>query len=155
MFADGIHEAKRSMSTAEQIATKVTASFEAQGFMTALGAKITDVREGVVAIACARNDGLTQQHGFFHAGLLTSILDSACGYAALSVMPPDADVLTVEFKVNLLRPADTDRVVATGTILKNGRRLVVTEGIATDESGTTIYAKMVATMIVLQKENEG
>lgn len=116
--------------------------------MKTLGAEIIHIEAGKVIIACIKNDGLTQQDGFFHAGVLTSIADSACGYAALSVMPEDADVLSVEFKMNLLRPATAEKIIAAGTVLKNGRTLVVCEGIVTDETETTIYAKMIGTMIV-------
>lgn len=127
---------------------KIKDSFAKQAFMKTLGAEIVHIEKGKVVIACSKNDGLTQQHGFFHAGVLTSIADSACGYAALSVMPEDADVLSVEFKVNLLRPAIADKIIATGTVLKNGRTLVVCEGIVTNEAETTIFAKMIGTMIV-------
>ncbi|MEZ5344757.1 MAG: PaaI family thioesterase [Pyrinomonadaceae bacterium] len=131
---------------------KIRNSFDKQSFMKTLGAKITKIEEGKVVIECAKNGGLTQQHGFFHAGVLTSIADSACGYAALSVMPEDADVLTVEFKVNLLRPATADKIVATGKVLKNGRTLVVCEAAVTDGSGNSEFLKMIGTMIVLKRE---
>lgn len=127
---------------------KIKDNFAKQAFMKTLGAEIIHIEKGKVIIACSKNDGLTQQHGFFHAGVLTSIVDSACGYAALSVMPEDADVLSVEFKINLLRPATAGKIIAAGTVLKNGRTLVVCEGIVTDESETTIFAKMIGTMIV-------
>lgn len=127
---------------------RIQNNFEKQAFMKTLSAEIVQIEEGKVVIACKKNDGLTQQHGFFHAGVLTSICDSACGYAALSVMPEDADVLSVEFKINLLRPATADKIIATGTVLKNGRTLVVCEGIVTDEAETTTFAKMIGTMIV-------
>ena len=127
---------------------RIHENFAKQAFMKTLGAEIISIEEGKVVIACSKDESLTQQNGFFHAGVLTSIVDSACGYAALSMMPEDADVLSVEFKVNLLRPATADKIIATGTVLKNGRTLVVTEGIVTDESGEKIYAKMVGTMFV-------
>ena len=116
--------------------------------MKTLGAEIVSIEEGKVVIACSKNEGLTQQHGFFHAGVLTSICDSACGYAALTVMPETADVLSVEFKINLLRPAVSDKIIATGTVLKNGRTLIVSEGVVTDERQEKIFAKMIGTMIV-------
>ncbi len=127
---------------------RIEENFYRQSFMKTLGAQIVHVEEGKVVIGCSKNEGLTQQNGFFHAGVLTSIADSACGYAALSVMPENADVLSVEFKVNLLRPATADKIIATGTVLKNGRTLVVCEGVVTDESEKTVYAKMIGTMIV-------
>lgn len=127
---------------------RIQENFDKQVFMKTLGAEIVSIEEGKVVIACEKKDGLTQQHGFFHAGVLTSICDSACGYAALTVMPETADVLSVEFKVNLLRPATADKIIATGTVLKSGRTLVVCEGIVTDEAGEKIFAKMIGTMIV-------
>lgn len=126
-------------------------SFNRQEFMRTLGAELLEVAEGRVVIGCAKRDGLTQQDGFFHAGVLASIADSACGYAALTVMPEDAGVLSVEFKINLLRPATAERIVAVGTVLKPGRTLVVCEGLVTDEPEEKIYAKMVATMFVARR----
>ena len=95
-----------------------------------------------------RND-LTQQRGIVHAGVLTSILDSACGYAALTMMPEDADVVSVEFKVNLLRPTDGDLFMAEGRVLKAGRTLTVVRGDAYVNSaqGRTLVATMLATMM--------
>lgn len=127
---------------------RIKDNFARQAFMKTLGAEIIHIETGKIIIACSKNENLTQQHGFFHAGVLTSLIDSACGYAALTLMPEDADVLSVEFKVNLLRPATADKIIATGTVLKNGRTLVVCEGVVTDESASTIYAKMIGTMIV-------
>ncbi len=131
---------------------RIHENFNKQAFMKTLGAKIVSIEEGKVVLACSKDDSLTQQNGFFHAGVLTSVVDSACGYAALSVMPEDADVLSVEFKVNLLRPATTDKIIATGMVLKSGRTLVVCEGIVTDEAETTVFAKMIGTMIVVRSK---
>ncbi len=116
--------------------------------MKTLGAEIVQIEAGKVVISCQKNVALTQQHGFFHAGVLTSIVDSACGYAALTMMPEEADVLSAEFKINLLRPATAEKIFATGTVLKSGRTLIVCEGVVTDEAETTIFAKMVGTMFV-------
>jgi uncharacterized protein (TIGR00369 family) len=127
---------------------RIKDSFDKQGFMKTLGAEIIHIEEGKVVIACTKNEGLTQQHGFFHAGVLTTIADTACGYAALSVAPEDADVLSVEFKINLMRPAVSDKIIATGTVLKSGKTLVFCEGVVTDESETTVFAKILATIIV-------
>ena len=127
---------------------KIKDNFAKQAFMKTLGAEIIQIEKGEVIISCSKNESLTQQHGFFHAGVLTSIADSACGYAALTMMPEDADVLSVEFKINLLRPANSDKIIATGTVLKSGRTLVICEGVVTDESETIIFAKMIGTMFV-------
>lgn len=108
--------------------TLVAASFSAQGLMATLGAELTGVTDGEVHIELAPRPALDQQNGYVHAGALTSILDSACGYAALTVAPPGHDVLTVEFKVNFLRPALADRFIAIGKVRKSGRTLTVCEG---------------------------
>lgn len=127
---------------------RIQESFDKQGFMKTLGAKIVHIEEGKVVISCSKNEDLTQQHGFFHAGVLTSLADTACGYAALSVTSEDSDVLSVEFKINLMRPTTAEKIIATGIVLKSGRTLVFCEGVVTDESETTTYAKMLATIFV-------
>src|ERR1700741_832725 len=97
----------------------VVASFAAQGLMATLGAELTRVADGEVHIELLPRPELGQQNGYVHAGALTSILDSACGYAALTVAPSGHDVLTVEFKVNFLRPALADRFIAIGKVRKD------------------------------------
>ncbi|MDX1910291.1 MAG: PaaI family thioesterase [Saprospiraceae bacterium] len=131
------------------IEQKIRDSFSRQGFMQTLGARITSLETGRVCLQCAFRDGLSQQNGFFHAGVLSSIADSACGYAALSVMPEDADVLSVEFKINLLKPANTEKIEASGVVIQAGKRLVVCEAGVTDAVSGKLLAKMTATMIVL------
>jgi uncharacterized protein (TIGR00369 family) len=96
------------------IVERVHASFARQGAMATLGAELEDVASGHVAIAVPVEPRLSQQHGFLHAGVVVAALDSACGYAALTLMPDEAEVLTVELKVNLLAPASGDRLVAQG-----------------------------------------
>jgi uncharacterized protein (TIGR00369 family) len=117
--------------------------------MTTLGARLTNIEPGKVTIECSLHEGLTQQHGFFHAGVLTSIVDSACGYAALTLMPEDKEVLSVEFKINFLKPANTSKIIATGTVLQSGNKLTVCEGHVYDETKTRLLAKMTATMIAV------
>lgn len=87
-------------------------SFARQGLMHTLQAQLQSVEPGQVTITCPFSAALSQQHGYFHAGVLTSIVDSACGYAALTMMPEGAEVLTVEFKVNFMKPASTDQLIA-------------------------------------------
>ena len=125
----------------------VTSSFQKQGLMTTLGAKLVSVEKGKVVIECSRNQGLTQQHGYFHAGVLTAIADSVCGYAALTMMPEGKEVLTVEFKVNFLRPANTNKIIAEGNVVHSGKTLTLCEGEVFDESGSKLLAKMTATII--------
>ncbi|KGQ18599.1 Phenylacetic acid degradation protein PaaD [Lysobacter dokdonensis DS-58] len=103
----------------------VSDSFAAQGLMQHLGARLVSIEPGEVRIAMAPSPEISQQNGFVHAGALTAILDSACGYAALTMAPDGSDVLTAEFKVNLLRPAVADEFVAIGKVVKAGRTLTV------------------------------
>jgi len=115
--------------------------------MKTLGAEIESVEPGKVTLTCAFVEGLTQQHGLLHGGVLASLADVACGYAALSTMPPDREVLTVEFKINFLKPAKTKRLIAVGQVLQSGRTLTVCEGTVFDETRTRAIARMTTTMI--------
>ena len=99
-----------------------------QGVMATLGAELADVAAGRVAIALPIEARLSQQDGFLHAGVVVTALDSACGYAALTLMPDEAEVLTVELKVNLLAPASGDSLVAEGEAVRAGRTLTVCRG---------------------------
>ena len=117
--------------------------------MATLGAELAEVASGLVTIELPIERRLSQQDGFLHAGVVVAALDSACGYAALTLMPEDAEVLTVEFKVNLLAPADGDRLVAKGEVLRAGRTLTVCRGDAHAEQGAerVHVATMLATMV--------
>jgi len=115
--------------------------------MKTLGAEIESVEPGKVTLTCAFAEGLTQQHGLLHGGVLASLADVACGYAALSTMPPEREVLTVEFKINFLKSAKTKRLVAVGQVLQSGRTLTVCEGTVFDETRTRPIARMTTTMI--------
>lgn len=110
------------------------------------------VENGKVIITRKRKDTLTQQQGLLHGGVVTSLADVACGYAALTTMPIDSEVLTVEFKINLIRPAISNKVAAIGRVVKTGKTLVIAEAIVTDENGENIIAKMLATMITTQNK---
>src|SRR6478735_4989995 len=112
---------------------RVRDSFARQRFMVTLGATLDVVRPGEIHIGFSHREELTQQHGFLHAGVLASVADSACGYAALSLMEPGAGVLSVEFKVNMLAPAVGERFVATGRVVRSGRTLTVCAGEVTTE----------------------
>lgn len=116
---------------------RVRRSFERQAFMRLLGAQLERVVPGEVDIVLPFRDDLVQQHGFLHAGVTTAIADSACGYAALSLMPPDAAVLSVEYKVNMLAPAKGSRFLARGRVIKSGRTVTVcrAEVLAFDRQG--------------------
>jgi uncharacterized protein (TIGR00369 family) len=128
---------------------KIKQSFDKQGLMKTLGAQLIEVEKGKVKITCEFSEALSQQHGFFHAGVMTSIADSACGYAALTLMPLEKDVLSVEFKINFLKPAKTTKIIATGTVLQSGKNLTICEGYVFDETETKLLAKMTATLIAV------
>lgn len=107
-----------------EVRARVTASFERQGLMRHLGARLTRIAPGQVHIELAGRPEVAQQHGYIHAGATSAIADSAGGYAALTLFPEDADVLTVEYKLNLLAPA-VQHIEAVGTVLRSGRTLTV------------------------------
>ncbi|MER6087508.1 PaaI family thioesterase [Streptomyces bluensis] len=104
---------------------RVQDSFDRQGLMAHLGAQITRIAPGRVHIVLPARAEVTQQHGYFHAGATSAVAESAGGYAALTLFPEDCEVLTVEYKINLLAPAAGDRIEAVGTVLKSGRTLTV------------------------------
>jgi len=110
-----------------QFERRTRESFARQGAMALIGAKLERVEPGLVEIGLDYRPALSQQHGFFHAGMLSTIADSAGGYAGRSVFPADASVLTVEFKVNLIAPADGERVRAEGLVIRSGRTLTICE----------------------------
>ena len=132
-------------------AERVRASFARQGAMHTIGASLAEVAPGRVVIELPWAQGLTQQHGFLHAGIVATALDSACGYAASTLMPGDAGVLTVEFKINLLAPAKGQRFRMEGVVLKPGRTISVVEGraYAADEGREKLVATMNATLMTI------
>lgn len=140
------------VSNADFVQT-IRASFHRQGLMRLLGAALDVVQPGHVRITLPFNDVLTQQHGFFHAGAITSIVDSACEYAALTLMPPSSEVLTIEYKVNFVAPASGEFVVAHGRVLKSGRTVTVCQGevVAVKDGMEKLCATMLATMISRQE----
>ena len=131
------------------ITERVRASFARQGMMATLGAELVSVEPGRVEMAIRHDERLTQQHGFLHAGAVTSVLDTACGYAAYSVMPPDAAVLTVSFTVNLLAPAAGARFAIVGEVVRAGRTLTVCRADAFADGDKRPFAVMQATMTAL------
>lgn len=108
-----------------EIRKRVRESFDRQGLMTHLGARMTHIAPGRVHIELPARSEVTQQNGYVHAGATSAVADSAGGYAALTLFPEESDVLTVEYKINLLAPAVGDRIEAIGTVLKPGRTLTV------------------------------
>ena len=136
-----------------QFADRVRASFARQEVMRTLGATLTRVEPGLVEIALPFRNDLTQQHGFLHAGVITTIVDSACGYAALSLMPAQTGVLSIEYKVNFLAPARGSRFIARGRVLRAGKTITVCMGdvmAVQDDGQEVVIATMLATMLVVR-----
>lgn len=131
------------------IEKRVRDSFARQSVMATIGASLAKVGHGEATIELPFRSDLTQQHGFVHAGVVTMIVDTACGYAALTLMPPSAAVLTVEYKVNFLSPATGEKLIARGRVLKPGRTLMVCLGEvhAKNDGKEKLIATMLATMI--------
>ena len=140
------------MPDLKEIDARVRGSFARQSIMTTLGAEIAAVRAGEVEIVLPFSDRILQQHNFIHAGAIATIADSACGYAALSVMPADCAVLTTEFKLNLLAPAKGERLRAVGRVVRNGKKLVITLGeVFAEEGGERKQVALItATMMVIE-----
>ncbi len=134
---------------------RVRESFRRQAFMATLGATIAIEKQGEVEVRFPFHASLTQQNDFVHAGAIASILDSACGYAALSVAPKDHDVLSVEFKVNLLAPAVGDEFCARAQVKRAGKTLIVcaADAYARRNGQEKLVATMLATIMALQHRN--
>jgi uncharacterized protein (TIGR00369 family) len=129
--------------------SRVRRSFSEQRVMRLIGAVLTIVEPGIVEIEIATREDLTQQDGFMHAGIVTTVLDSACGYAAYTMMPADSSVLSVEFKVNLLAPARGELVTARAEVKRSGKTLTVCNADAMADGN--ICATMLATMICFRR----
>ena len=132
-------------------AARVRESFERQGAMRLIGARLAEVRPGYCAIELPWREDLTQQHGYVHAGIVGAIADSAGGYAGFTLFPANASVLTVEYKLNLIAPAAGERLVAEAEVVKPGRTLAITRGevYAEADGRRKLCAIMQQTLIVL------
>ena len=130
---------------------RVRASFAKQHLMRTIGAMLEDVEPGRVSIRLPFREDLTQQHGFLHAGTIAAVADSACGYAALTLMPSDAAVLSIEFKVNMLAPAKGEAIVARAEVIRGGRTIAVCRAdvFALSEGQEKLVAAMQGTMMVV------
>jgi uncharacterized protein (TIGR00369 family) len=139
----------RNRSFAEEIEQ----SFRKQTVMTLIGAGLTRVEPGVIEITLPYRADLAQQHGYLHAGIVTTIADSACGYAAYSLMPPNSEVLSVEFKMNLLRPAKGEMFSAVAEVVKAGKTLTVVRAdvFGVEHDRRDLIATMLGTMICLSR----
>jgi uncharacterized protein (TIGR00369 family) len=141
------------MTPNPSFAEEIKASFAKQTIMGLIGAELSRVEPGIIEITLPYRADLAQQHGYLHAGIVTTIADSACGYAAYSLMPPKSEVLSVEFKVNLMRPAKGEMFVALAEVVKSGRTLTVVRAdvFGVDHSGKReLVATMLGTMMCLQ-----
>ena len=135
---------------------RTRASFERQGFMDHLGARIVDVQPGTVVVEVPFGDSLSQQHGYFHGGVVAALADVASGYAAFSLLAPDATNLTVEFKLNLLAPAEGEKLIARGSVIKPGKTLTVCQSdvFAVSASGEKLCATALGTFMALPGKPE-
>jgi uncharacterized protein (TIGR00369 family) len=142
------------VSLVDDIQERIAASFNAQSLMATLGARLVSVADGEVQIALPFSAQLCQQQGYVHAGAIASIVDSACGYAALTKAAPDCDVVTAEFKINLLRPAVGERFLAIGRVQSAGKLLTVCTGEVRAFSGTAykVVALMQATIVSVRSQ---
>lgn len=137
-------------------AERVRASFCLQQAMTLIGAELAIVEPGYTEIHLPKRPEITQQHGFIHGGIVGMIADSAAGYAANTLTSDDASVLTVEYKINLIAPADGDRLVARGEVVKSGRTLIITRAdvYAIKDEQWTLCAVMQQTIMAMQGKKE-
>ncbi len=133
----------------ERVEARVRESFSRQAAMDTIGATLVSVGRGTVEIVMPVHRRVTQQHGFVHGGIVSTIADSACGFAALATMDFDTAVMTAEFKINFLAPAAGKRLVARGKVVKTGRTLTIAtaEVEAVDDERTRLVAIMTATMM--------
>lgn len=131
----------------EALFKQVQFTLSLQPFVKLLGIELITVEPGRVTLGCESRPELTQQNGFIHGGVISSIADLACGAAAVSMMDALTNALTVEFKINYLRPAAVKKLLATGTVVKSGKTLTIVDITITDETGEKIIAKALGTMI--------
>jgi uncharacterized protein (TIGR00369 family) len=134
-------------------AEEIKQSFAKQTIMGLIGAQLSRVEPGIIEVSLPYRPDLAQQHGYLHAGIVTTIADSACGYAAYSLMPPESEVLSVEFKVNLLRPAKGETFLAVAEVVKAGKTLTVVRADVfgmDHEDRRELIATMLGTMICIR-----
>ena len=131
---------------------RIRASFAQQGAMALIGAELTRIQQGTVEIELPFNPTLTQQHGFLHAGVIAAALDSACTYAAYTMIDADVSILTIEFKVNLLSPGKGERFLFRGEITKPGSNIIVADGkgYAIGDGPAKLIASMTGTKMAIR-----
>jgi uncharacterized protein (TIGR00369 family) len=136
-------------------AAEALAIFNGQGAMRMLGARVVEIDDGIAEFELDFRDELSQQAGYFHAGVVSTLIDTAGGCAGFTRMPEGSDVLTVEFKINLLAPADGDKIVARGEVIKSGRTLTITQGkvFIYKDGKPTLCALMQQTLIAVARKS--
>ncbi len=140
-----------------KIEMHVRTSFAQQGLMQTIGARLTKILAGEIELALDYAAHITQQHGFIHGAVVAALGDTACGYAALTLMPENSEVVSVEYKINFLAPAQGEKLIARGRAVKNGRTLTVCHGdvFAISENEEKLVATILATMMrVSEKQRE-
>lgn len=132
--------------------SRVRSSFEQQGIMKTIGATLTRITPGEVHIDLPFSQAVTQQHGYIHAGIITTVVDTACGYSANTLMPIHSEVLTIEYKVNFLAPARGEKIVGIGKVVRAGRSITVCSGEvwAFQNGQEHLVAVMQATMMTIK-----
>nr|CAD6616673.1 PaaI family thioesterase [Rhizobium sp. Khangiran2] len=140
------------MDETDDFRERIRQSFGRQPAMETIGAELTRIEQAMVEIELPFDPKLTQQHGLMHGGIISTALDTACTYAAFSVIPPDASLLTIEFKVNLMSPGRGDRFLFRGEITKPGSTIIVADGraYAIADGPAKLIASMTATMMVVR-----
>ncbi|MBU1236614.1 MAG: PaaI family thioesterase [Gammaproteobacteria bacterium] len=135
---------------------KARESFARQGAMGLIGATLAELRPGYCEIHVPWRADLSQQHGYFHAGIISTAVDTAGGYAGFTLMPPNTSVLSVEFKLNLLSPGDGELLIATGEVIKPGKTLVIARGEAYVVKGekVTHCSTMQQTLMTMHGKSE-
>ena len=151
------HESPQFQPKDPDYAARVRASFDMQQAMRLIGAELAELEPGFAEIHLPHRPDITQQHGYIHGGVVGMIADSAAGYAANTLTPHDTSVLTVEYKLNLLAPADGQRLVARGEVIKPGRTLLITraEVFAVRDEKWTLCAVMQQTIIAMHGKKDG
>jgi len=139
------------MSDSDQMTRRIAESFNQQSAMATLGVILEDVQQGQITLSLSHAPHILQQQGFIHGGVICSVLDSACGYSALSVTPEGHEVLTIELKTSFMRPASSGRLLVKGRVLKAGRRVSYTEAeaFAEDDGKQILVAKMSSTLAIV------
>ncbi|TPP09563.1 PaaI family thioesterase [Rhizobium glycinendophyticum] len=136
----------------DTVEARIRRSFARQGAMETLGAELSHISQGVVEIELRYDAKLTQQHGFLHAGVISAALDTACSYAAYTVVEPEVSLLTIEFKVNLMSPGRGERFLFRGEITKPGSNIIVADGrgYALTDGPAKLIASMTSTLMVIR-----